>query len=67
MKKSNRVQSLPRLSEEDLAKSARVAREDCNRFGLLFREMQLEALQSILERQESATHAEGAIELGPRQ
>jgi hypothetical protein len=43
----------PLLSEEDLARSAEARREPTNRFGMLFREMQLDTFRAMLAREGS--------------
>ena len=42
-----------RVCEEELARSAKARREAANRFGMLFREMQLETFMRMLEREGS--------------
>jgi len=44
---------LGEVSAEDLARSARARREATNRFGMLFREMQLETWRAMIEREGS--------------
>ena len=51
MSKQKEATPLPKISEEEMAKSAKARRESSNRFGLLFREMQLETFQRMLERE----------------
>jgi hypothetical protein len=41
------------ISEEDLARSAEARREPTNRFGMRFREMQLDTFRAMLEREGS--------------
>jgi hypothetical protein len=48
----NDSNELPPLSEADLVRSAKSRREARNRFGLLFREMQLETLKRTFEREQ---------------